>query len=73
MVRVYAIHEGCGEDGAGRSGHILANYDHESSVVTTGLSLGPRGSGAVNTVAASGNPSFKSPPLALEKRVRSTR
>ena len=34
------------------------------------LSLGLRGSGAVNIVAASGNPSFAGPPLALEKRVR---
>ena len=70
MVRVHAIHESCGEDGAGGSGHILVNYDRESSVVMTGLSLGPRGSGAVNTVAASGNPSFAGPPLALEKRAR---
>ena len=36
----------------------------------TGLSLGPRGSGAVNTVAASGKPSLAGPPLALEKRAR---
>ena len=67
MVRVHAIHEGCEEDGAGGSGHILVNYDRESSVVMTELSLGPRGSGAVNTVAASGNPSVAGPPLALEK------
>ena len=52
MVRVHAIHEGRGEDGAGGSGHVLVNYDRESSVVMAGLSLGPRGSGAVNTVAA---------------------
>ena len=32
----------------------------------TGLSLGPRASGAVNTVAASGDPSFADSPLALE-------
>ena len=32
----------------------------------TGLSLGPRGSGAVNTVAASGNPSFAGPTLPLK-------
>ena len=70
MVRVHAIDEGCQEDGAVGSGHILVNYDRESSVVLTGLSLGPRGSGAVKTVAASGNPSFAGPPLALEKRVR---
>ena len=70
MVRVHAIHEGCEEDAAGGSGHFLVNYDRESSVVMTGLSLEPRGSGAVNTVAASGNPSFAGPTLALEKRVR---
>ena len=67
MVRVHAMHEGCKEHGAGGSGHILVNYDCESSVFMTGLSLGPRGSGAVNTVAASGNPSFAGPPLALAK------
>ena len=66
MVRVHAIHEGCGEDGAGGSGHILVNYDRESSVVMTGLSLGPRGSGAVNTMAGSGNPSFAGPTLPLK-------
>ena len=64
------IHEGCEENGTGGSGHILFYYDRESSVVMTGLSLGPRGSGAVNTVAAGGNPSFAGPPLALEKCVR---
>ena len=67
MVRVHAILESCGEDGAGGSGHILVNYDRESSVVMTGLSLGPRGSGAVNTVAASGNPSLSGPPLGTSK------
>ena len=70
MVRVHAMHKGCEEDGAGGSGHILANYDRESSVFMTGLSLGPRGSGAVNTVAGRGNPSFAGPPLAVEKGVR---
>ena len=70
MVRVRSIYEGYVEDGAGGSGHILVNYDRESSVVMTGLSLGPRGSGAVNTVAARGNPSFAGPPLALDKRAR---
>ena len=69
MVRALAMHENCDEDGAGGSGHILVNYDGESCVVMTGLSLGPRGSGAVNTVAASGNPSFAGPPLAPKKRV----
>ena len=64
------MHEGFEEDGTGGSGHILVNYECESSVVMTGLSLEPRGSGAVNTVAASGNPSFAGPPLALEKGVR---
>ena len=48
---------GLREDGAGGSGHVLVNYDRESFIMT-GLSLGPRGSGAVNTVAASGNPSL---------------
>ena len=67
MVRVHAIHEGCGEDGAGGSGHILVNYDRESSVVMTGLSLGPRGSGAGNAVAASGDPSFAGPTLPLKR------
>ena len=71
MVRVHAMHEGCEGAGAGGPGHILVNYDREFSVVMTGLSHGPRGSGAVNTVAANGNPSFAGPPLALEKRVRS--
>ena len=52
VVRVHAMHEGCDEDEAGSSGHFLVNCDRESSVVMTGLSLGPRGSGAVNTVAA---------------------
>ena len=66
MVRAHAIHEGCREDGAGGSGHILVNYDRETSVGTTGLSLGPRGSGAVNTVAASGDPSFGGPTLPLK-------
>ena len=61
MVRVHAIHESCGEDGAVGSGRILVIYDRESSVVMTRLSLGPRGSGAVNTVAASGNPSLAGP------------
>ena len=55
VARVHAMQEGCEEDGAGGSGHILANYDRKSSVVMTGLSLGPRGSGAVNTVTTSGN------------------
>ena len=66
MVRVHAIHDGCGEDGAGGSGHILVNYDRESPVIMTGLSLGPRGSGAVNTVVASGNPAFAGPTLPLK-------
>ena len=70
MVRVHAMHEGCEEDGAGGSGHILVNYDREYSLVMTKLSLGPRGSGAVSTEAASGNPSFAGPPLMLEKRAR---
>ena len=70
MVRVYAMQVSCEEDGAGGPGHILVHYDCESSVFMTGLSLGPRGSGAVNTVAASGNRSFAGPPLALQKRVR---
>ena len=71
MARVHAMNEGCEEDGAEGSWHILVNYDRESSVFMTGLSLGPGGSGAVNTVAASGNPSFADPPLAREKGVSS--
>ena len=55
-----------GRTGQGVSGHILVNYDRESSVVMTGLSLGPMGSGAVNTVAASGDPSFAGPTLPLK-------
>ena len=53
MVRVHAMHESCDKDGAGGSGYIQVNYDRESSVFMTGLSFGPRGSGAVDTVAAS--------------------
>ena len=68
MVRVHALHEVCEEHGAGGSGHILVSYDREYSVDMTGLSLGPTGSGAVNTVASSGNPSFAGPPLVLEER-----
>ena len=68
MVRVRAIHEGCEEDEAGGSGHTQVNYDRESSVVMTGLFLGPRGSGAVNSVAASGDPSFAGPTLPLKRR-----
>ena len=64
------MHEACEEDGTGDSGHILVIYDRESSVVLTGLPLGPRGSGAANTVAASGNSSFEGPPPALEKGIR---
>ena len=70
VVRIHEMYEGCEEGGAGGSGHILVNYDRESSVLMTGLSLGPRGSGAVKTVAASGDPPFASPPLALENSVR---
>ena len=70
MVRIYATHEGCEEDRTGGLGHILINYDRESSVFMTGLSFGPRGGGAVNTAAASRNPSFVRPPLALEKDAR---
>ena len=70
MVRVHAIHDGCEENGAGGSGHILVNYDRKSSVVLTRLSLGPRDGGTINTVVASGNRSFASAPLALEKRLR---
>ena len=61
------MHEAGEEDKAGGSGHILVNYDRESSVFMMGLSLGTTGSSAVNTVAANVNPSFAGPPLALEK------
>ena len=64
------MHEDSEEDRSGGAAHILASYDHESSVFMAGLSLGLRGSGAVNTVSASGNQSVASPPLALENRVR---
>ena len=63
VARVHAMHEACEEEGAGGSRHILVNYDRKSSVFITGLSLGPRGSGAVNTVAARGNPLFERPTL----------
>ena len=63
MVFVHAIHEGCEEAGAGGSGHILVNYDRESSVVMTGTVPLAH---AVNTVAASGNPSFAAPRLSLK-------
>ena len=66
VVLVHAIHESCGEDGARGSGHIMVNYDRESSVVMMGLSPAPRGSGAVNTVAASGDPWFAGPTLPLK-------
>ena len=56
------------DDGAGCSGHVLVDRDRESSVFGTGLSLELGGSGAVNTVAASGSPSFAGPMLSLEKR-----
>ena len=70
MVRVHAMHEGCEEDGAGGSGHILVNYDRESSVFMTGLSFEPRGSGASTPWHRVGTRSFAGPPLALEKGVR---
>ena len=55
----------------GHSVHILVNYDRECSVLKAGLSLGPKGSGAVNTVAASGNPSFADPTPSLKNRTSS--
>ena len=69
MVRVHAMLEACEEYGIGGSGRILVYCDRESSFSRTGLSLKVRASGAVNTVAGSGNPSFADPPLALEKGV----
>ena len=56
------------DDGAGCSEHVLVDCDRESSVCRTGLSLELRGSGAVNTVAASGDPSFADPTLPLKRR-----
>ena len=56
------------DDGAGCSEHVLVDCDCESSVCRTGLSLELRGSGAVNTVAASGDPSFAGATLSLKKR-----
>ena len=52
VVRVHAVHEAGKDGGEGGSGHILVIYDHESSVFTTGMSLGPSGSCAVSTSAA---------------------
>ena len=54
--------------GAGCSGHVLVDCDRDSSVCGTGLSVELRGSGAINTVAASGNPSFAGSTLSLKKR-----
>ena len=63
MVHVHAMHETCEEDGAGGSGHILIDYDHESPVVMTGITIELRRSGGVIIVAATGDLSFAGPPL----------
>ena len=39
-VHVHAVYGADEDDGAGGSGHILANYDRESSVFMTVLFLG---------------------------------
>ena len=39
-VHVHAVYGAGEDDGVGGSGHILVNYDRESSVFMTGLSLG---------------------------------
>ena len=44
VIRVHAMYEVGEDDGAGGSRHILVNYDRESPVSMTELSLGPRGS-----------------------------
>ena len=54
-----------------RNARKTEQWARESSVIMTELFHGPRGSGAVETLAASGNPSFAGPPLALGKRARS--
>ena len=56
------------DDGAGCSEHVLVDCDRESSVCRTELSLELRGSGAVNTVAANGDPSFAGPTSSSKKR-----
>ena len=56
------------DDGAGYSEHVLVDCDRESSLCRTGLSLELRSSGTVNTVAASGDPSFAGPTLPLKRR-----
>ena len=62
------MHEAGEDDLAGGSGHILVNHDCKSSVFMAGLYVKLKGSGAPNTVAASGNPSFAGPTLSLQKR-----
>ena len=55
--------------GVGGSGHILVNYDCESSVFMAGLPPGPRGSCAANTSAAA-VPVVNGSIAATEKGVR---
>lgn len=68
MVRVHAKHKDFEGDGEDNSIHTLVNYDCEVSVLRAGLFLRPRGSGAVNIVVASGNPSFADPTPSLKIR-----
>ena len=68
--RADAMHEGCEGDGAGGSGHILVNYDRESSVVMTELYLAPCGSGTVNTVVVSVGRAWVKPPINRRGRHR---
>ena len=52
VTRVHEMHETGEGDGIRGSEYILVNYDRESSVFMTGLSLEHRGSCAVSTSAA---------------------
>ena len=68
VVRVHTMREAGEDDRAGGSGHALIDCDRESSSFRTGLPLDLRGSGAVCTTAAGGNPSFAGRMLSLVKR-----
>lgn len=52
VFRVHKMRETDEDHGAGDSGHVLVDYDRESSVFMKGLSLGTRGSCTVSTSAA---------------------
>ena len=61
------MREGGEDDGVGCSEHVLVDCDRETSVCKTGLSLELKGNDVVNTMAASGDPSFTGPTLPLKK------